>query len=39
MTLDCYDFYLWSTGQLKIPRSVEREIFKEVGRDLRGVWK
>ena len=30
MSLDCYDFYLWSTGQKRISRRQEKEIFKEI---------
>ncbi len=30
MTLDCFEFYLWSIGQLKIPPQTEKEIFKEI---------
>ncbi len=30
MTLDCFEFYLWSTGKMRISRSLEKEIFKEI---------
>jgi hypothetical protein len=26
MTVDCYDFYLWSIGELSFPENVEREL-------------
>ena len=39
MTVDCFDFYLWSTGQKKIPRHTERELFKEISQDLKGIYE
>lgn len=29
-TLDCFDFYLWSIGELRIPPQIELKIFNEL---------
>jgi hypothetical protein len=29
-TLDCFEFYLWSTGQMKLCPLMEKEVFKEI---------
>ncbi len=33
MTVDCFDFYLWSTGRRKLSPRIVKEIFKEMEAD------